>query len=227
MQIERLERALGHSFRARDLLRQALTHRSRDAVHNERLEFLGDSLLNCIVAALLFERYPTLREGDLSRLRASLVRQQTLFEMAQRLDLGAHLLLGEGELKSGGSKRPSILADAFEALLAAIYLDAGFDSARKVIIGLFEPLLAGIDPCATKDPKTALQEELQARRLALPQYVVCAKHGEDHAQEFEVQCEIPSLGISTLGRGASRRIAEQEAAQRAVELMPTGGSARK
>jgi ribonuclease-3 len=227
MHIESIERALGHHFRTREFLRQALTHRSHDASHNERLEFLGDSLLNCVVAELLFQRYPALREGDLSRLRASLVRQQTLFELAQRLDLGAHLLLGEGELKSGGSRRPSILADAFEAVLAAIYLDAGFEPMRAVITRLFEPLLATIDPNgAAKDPKTALQEALQARRLALPQYVLRATHGAEHAQMFEVQCEIPTLQISTVGTGASRRIAEQEAARHAFELMSAAAGQR-
>jgi len=218
MQTERLERALGHTFSRRDLLRQALTHRSHGAANNERLEFLGDSILNCVVAALLFERFGDLREGDLSRLRASLVRKETLSGIAQSLALGEFLLLGEGELKSGGHRRPSILADTLEALLGGVYLDAGFARAHEIIAWLYGPLLEAIEPgSAAKDPKTALQEILQARRLALPHYELRATHGEAHAQEFEVECKIPALDICTIGIGASRRAAEQEAAQRAVE----------
>ncbi len=218
MRTEKLESALGHTFSRRDLLRQALTHRSHGAAHNERLEFLGDSILNCVVAALLFERFGALREGDLSRLRASLVRKESLSEIAQSLALGEFLLLGEGEQKSGGHNRPSILADALEALFGSVYLDAGFARAYAIVACLYEPWLSAIEPgSAAKDPKTALQEILQARRLALPHYELRATRGEAHAQEFEVECQIPSLAISTVGSGASRRIAEQEAAQRAVE----------
>lgn len=218
MQTDRLERALGHTFSRRDLLRQALTHRSHGAAHNERLEFLGDSILNCVVAALLFERFGELREGDLSRLRASLVRKETLSGIAQSLSLGEFLLLGEGEQKSGGHRRPSILADTLEALLGSVYLDAGFARAYEIIACLYGPLLSAIAPgSAAKDPKTALQEILQARRLARPDYELRATRGEAHAQEFEVECKIPALDISTVGVGASRRAAEQEAAQQAVE----------
>lgn len=220
MPLDRLERSLGHTFSRRDLLQQALTHRSHGSSHNERIEFLGDSILNCVVAALLFERFIDLREGELSRLRASLVRQETLFEIARKLSLGDCLRLGEGELKSGGFRRPSILADALEALFGAIFLDAGFDRAREVIAHLYQPLLAGIDPQhANKDPKTALQELLQGRHLPLPQYALQATRGEAHEQEFEVECRIPDLDIRALGSGASRRAAEQEAALKACQLI--------
>lgn len=220
MRVDRLQAALGHTFTQRDLLLQAVTHRSHGAAHNERLEFLGDSVLNCVVAVLLFERFGDAREGELSRLRANLVRQETLAEMAQALDLGSHLLLGDGEQKSGGKSRPSILADALEAVIGAVYLDAGFDQARQIIARLYQPLLAEMAPgSANKDAKTALQEILQARHLALPHYAVRATRGEAHAQEFEVACAIPALDICTVGIGASRRAAEQVAAQRAVEQL--------
>lgn len=212
------ERATGYVFSSRELIRQALTHRSFAASHNERLEFLGDSVLNCVIAQALYERFLEVREGDLSRLRATLVRQATLAEIAQRLGLGEHLRLGEGELKSGGFRRPSILADALEALFGAVFLDGGFAQARQAILRLYEPYLSVLDPRHSgKDAKTTLQEFLQGRRLALPQYILRATRGEAHAQEFEVECRIPDLGISTTGRGPSRRAAEQEAAQRAFE----------
>lgn len=220
MQTDRLERALGHTFIRRELLTQALTHRSHGASHNERIEFLGDGVLNCVVAALLFERFPNCREGELSRLRASLVRQETLFVVAQTLDLGEYLRLGEGELKSGGFRRPSILADALEALFGAVFIDAGFERAREVIVGLLQPQLADLDPRqAGKDPKTALQELLQGRRLPLPNYVLQVTRGEAHEQMFEVECRIPDLDLSTHGVGASRRAAEQDAAQQAYRTI--------
>lgn len=216
----RLERALGHVFTHQELLLQALTHRSHGTSNNERVEFLGDSILNCVVAALLFERFPELREGELSRLRATLVNQQTLFEIARTLSLGDFLLLGEGELKSGGFRRPSILADALEALFGAIFLDAGFERAREVIVRIFEPHLAEIDPRnPAKDAKTSLQELLQGRRLPLPQYVLKFTRGEAHEQEFEVECRVPALDISAIGSGGNRRAAEQEAARRVNELI--------
>ena len=222
MQVDRLERSLGHIFSRRDLLQQALTHRSHGASHNERIEFLGDSILNCVVAALLFERFADLREGDLSRLRANLVRQETLVDIAQKLSLGDYLKLGEGEMKSGGFRRPSILADALEALFGAIFLDAGFESTREAIARLYQPLLAGIDPLqSSKDPKTALQELLQGRHLPLPQYSLQVTRGDAHEQEFEVECRIPEMDIRALGRGNSRRAAEQEAALHAYQLIPT------
>jgi len=218
MDLPSIERAIGYVFSSRSIQDQALTHRSFGAVHNERLEFLGDSVLNCVIAQALYERFSEVREGDLSRLRANLVRQETLAEIAQRLGLGEQLRLGEGELKSGGFRRPSILADALEALFGAVFVDGGFEQARKTILRLFEPFLAHLDPRHSgKDAKTALQEFLQGRRLALPQYQLRATHGEAHAQEFEVECLVPELGISTVGRGQSRRAAEQEAARRALE----------
>ena len=219
MDLPSIERAIGYVFSSRSIQDQALTHRSFGAVHNERLEFLGDSVLNCVIAQALYERFSEVREGDLSRLRANLVRQETLAEVAQRLGLGEKLRLGEGELKSGGFRRPSILADALEALFGAVFVDGGFEQARKTILMLYEPFLAHLDPRHSgKDAKTALQEFLQGRRLALPQYHLRATRGEAHSQEFEVECLIAELGISTLGRGPSRRAAEQEAARRAFEL---------
>lgn len=206
-------RQLGHEFARPELLRQALTHRSHGSPNNERLEFLGDSVLNCVIAARLYQTYPRLAEGDLSRMRAALVKEQTLAEVAAGLKLGDILMLGEGELKSGGFRRPSILADALEAIIGAVYLDAGFVAAEQMILALYEPLLQNLDPkTIAKDPKTQLQEYLQSRKFPLPQYEVLAIRGEAHEQEFEVECIIPGLNIRTLGEGHSRRSAEQNAA---------------
>ncbi|MBN9694782.1 MAG: ribonuclease III [Zoogloea sp.] len=221
MKLEGLQRAIGYQFARPELLKQALTHRSFGSPHNERLEFLGDSVLNCVTAIALFDRFTDLREGDLSRLRANLVRQEALHRVADSLQLGDYLSLGEGELKSGGHRRPSILADALEAIFAAVYLDAGFEAARSVIDRLYAPALAELDPArALKDPKTALQEWLQGRRMPLPRYSLAATRGEAHQQEFEVECEITGLGLKTRGNGVSRRAAEQQSAQRALELLP-------
>ena len=210
--------SLGHRFSDPELLRHALTHRSYGASHNERLEYLGDSVVNCAVALELYHRFPALSEGELSRLRANLVNQQSLAAIAQRFSFGEKLKLGEGELKSGGARRPSMLADAVEAVIGAVFLDGGFDAARKVVGVLFGAALDAIDPAVSgKDPKTLLQEYLQGRRLALPQYSVVATRGEAHEQLFEVECAIPELGIRSLGEGASRRSAEQEAARQAYE----------
>jgi ribonuclease-3 len=218
MNLDTLQSRLGHRFRDGELLQIALTHRSHSALHNERLEFLGDSLLNCVVAALLYERYGNLDEGNLSRLRSNLVRQQTLFEIAQKLEVSYCLKLGEGELKAGGFKRPSILADAMEALFGAIYLDAGFDAVQQVIDALYAPILDNADPeTLGKDPKTLLQEFLQSRKLGLPQYRVVATHGAAHRQEFEIECLIPKLDIQAFGTGSNRRAGEQEAAKLALE----------
>lgn len=217
MKLHVFEAALGHVFSRPELLRQALTHRSFGTPHNERLEFFGDSILNCVIADALFLRFPELKEGDLSRVRASLVRQETLAEIALTLHLGDHLRLGDGEMKSSGFRRPSTLADALEAVFAAIYLDAGFDVARAVIEQLYQPFIARIDPAHSgKDPKTTLQELLQGRRLPVPRYELLATHGEAHAQEFEVECVIAALGIRRVGSGNSRRIAEQQAANLAL-----------
>ena len=221
MDASELESRLGHKFSAPRLLTQALTHRSHSVVHNERLEFLGDSVLNCAVAHLLHERYTKLDEGDLSRLRSNLVKQQTLYEVAQRVELARHLRLGEGELKSGGFRRPSILADTLEALFGAVFLDGGFQAARAVIAKLYHPILETVDPQTLgKDAKTLLQEYLQGRKIALPTYNVVATHGAAHNQEFEVECVIPKLDIRVTGAGASRRSAEQQAAKKALELAP-------
>jgi ribonuclease-3 len=215
--LARLQRELGLGFDNPALLEQALTHRSFGLPNNERLEFLGDSILNCVIAIALFERFGELREGEMSRLRASLVCQEGLHRIARQLDLGACLRLGEGEMKSGGAGRPSILADALEAVFGAVFLDRGFPAAKSVIDRLYAPLVAEIDPqVARKDPKTALQELLQGRRLPLPTYLTVKVHGEAHAQEFEVVCEVSALNLRATGRGPSRRAAEQQSAELAL-----------
>ncbi len=213
---QRLQQALGYTFARPELLIQALTHRSYGSVNNERLEFLGDSVLNCSVARALYDAFPDLPEGSLSRLRANLVRQETLAEIAVTLRLGESLRLGEGELKSGGFRRPSILADALESLIGAIFLEAGFEAAQRTVRGLFDPLVARIDPRASgKDPKTELQEILQSRRLPLPDYQLVGTEGEAHDQSFIVECVLAKPMLSTRGVGKSRRAAEQEAARQA------------
>lgn len=233
MDLTLLQNRLGHTFRDAALLQQALTHRSHSSLHNERLEFLGDSILNCVVASLLFERYAKIDEGDLSRLRANLVKQQSLYEIAQKLELSHFLRLGEGELKSGGFRRPSILADTLEALFGAVFLDAGFEAARKVIQTLYISVLDTVDPKTLgKDAKTLLQEFLQGKKIALPQYTVVATHGAAHNQEFEIECLVPKLDIQVFGTGGSRRAGEQAAAKLALEavqktLSRTTSGARK
>ncbi len=207
-----------YEFRNAELLRQALTHRSHSSTHNERLEFLGDSVLNCAVAALLFQRFGKLDEGDLSRVRANLVKQQSLYEIAQALNISEGLRLGEGELRSGGFRRPSILADTLEAVLGAIFLDGGFEAAQTVIKRLYVPILDHIDPRTLgKDAKTLLQEYLQGHKIALPTYTVVATHGAAHNQQFEVECTVPKLDVKVSGSGASRRAAEQAAAKKALD----------
>jgi ribonuclease-3 len=219
MNLPLLQARLGYTFKDAGLLQQALTHRSHSSLHNERLEFLGDSILNCVVASVLYERFNALDEGDLSRLRANLVKQQSLYEIAQKLELSQFLRLGEGELKSGGFRRPSILADTLEALLGAIYLDAGFDAARNVIRAFYIPLLDTVDPRTLgKDAKTLLQEFLQSKKMSLPTYNVVATHGAAHSQEFEIECLVPKLGIQVFGRGGSRRAGEQAAARLALDV---------
>jgi len=219
MDSQGVSRLLGYAFAEPELLRQALTHRSYGVPHNERLEYLGDSILNCVIAYALYQRFPSLSEGELSRLRANLVNQQTLFELAQGLNLGQQMLLGEGELRSNGFRRPSILADALEALMGAVFLDGGFERAQEVINALYGPLLDEIDPAnPSKDAKTMLQELLQSRKLALPQYSVISTEGEAHQQYFRVECLIPELKIRVLGSGSSRRSAEQDAAKQAYRL---------
>ncbi|NML29561.1 ribonuclease III [Paraburkholderia antibiotica] len=218
MPLSPLESRLRYEFRNAELLRQALTHRSHSSTHNERLEFLGDSVLNCAVAALLFQRFGKLDEGDLSRVRANLVKQQSLYEIAQALNISEGLRLGEGELRSGGFRRPSILADTLEAVLGAIFLDGGFDAAQTVIKRLYVPILDHIDPRTLgKDAKTLLQEYLQGHKIALPTYTVVATHGAAHNQQFEVECTVPKLDVKVSGSGASRRAAEQAAAKKALD----------
>jgi ribonuclease-3 len=218
MSVEALQHRLGYAFANPALLRQALTHRSHGHHNNERLEFLGDSVLNCVVSSLLYEHFTRIDEGDLSRLRANLVKQQSLYEIAQRLELSQHLLLGEGELKSGGFRRPSILGDTFEAIIGAIYLDGGFTAAQTAIGALYGPILRSVDPRTLgKDAKTLLQEHLQGRKIPLPVYSVVATHGAAHNQLFEVECAIPKLDIQVLGTGGSRRAAEQAAAKLALD----------
>jgi ribonuclease-3 len=211
---------LGHRFTQPELLRQALTHRSYGSPNNERLEFLGDGILDFVVAAMLYQRFVELPEGDLSRLRANLVRQEALHERAQALEIGRFLLLGEGEMKSGGATRPSILADALEALFGAIYLDAGFAAAEAVIRNLYADAVATIQPGQfQKDAKTRLQEWLQGRKKSLPRYTLLETSGAAHAQRFVVACHIEQPALRTTGEGASRRIAEQCAAEQALKAL--------
>ena len=212
-----LQERLGYRFQKNELLMQALTHRSHGKKNNERLEFLGDSILNCIVAENLFEKFNHLDEGDLSRVRANLVKQQALYEIAQSLSLSDYLRLGEGELKSGGFRRPSILADTLEALIAAIFIESGFLSVRSVLRKLYSQILENVDPKTLgKDDKTLLQEYLQGHQLPLPIYNVTATTGVAHNQQFEVECTVPSLNIKVSGTGASRRAGEQSAAKQAL-----------
>lgn len=212
-----LEGRLGYVWTNRDLLLQALTHRSYGAYNNERLEFLGDGVLNCVVGHMLYQRFPDLPEGRLSRLRANLVNQDSLHAVAMELELGRHLRLGEGELRSGGAQRPSILADALESLLGAAMLDTDFEAARGVVQRLFGPKVAAINPAAQgKDAKTRLQEWLQPRRHGLPTYTLQDTTGQAHVQTFHVECRIDNLGIVTKGQGGSRKAAEQQAAEAAL-----------
>jgi ribonuclease-3 len=215
---KRLTRVLGCPIRQQRLLEQALTHRSASGDNNERLEFLGDALLGFVIAEELAERFADADEGQLSRLRASLVKRETLSLLARGLELGDYLRLGAGELRTGGYARDSILADALEAVFAAVYIDQGFESARAVILTLFRDLLAGAGKKATvKDPKTRLQELLQARSRPLPEYEVLGVNGKQHAQTFRVRCTLTDDGEVSEGEGTSRRRAEQHAASNMLE----------
>ena len=215
--LSRLERKLGHTFQNQELMLLALTHRSFAGRNNERLEFLGDAILNFVAGEALFERFPQAREGQLSRLRARLVKGETLAVLARGFELGEYLRLGSGELKSGGFRRESILADALEALIGAIYLDAGMDVARQRVLAWLTNELDGLTLVDTnKDPKTRLQEFLQSRAAELPRYEVVDIQGEPHCRTFFVQCEVALLTDKTQGQGASRRIAEQVAAAAAL-----------
>jgi ribonuclease-3 len=213
-----LAERLGVRFSDPDLLARALTHRSHGAVNYERLEFLGDAVLSFVVAELLFRRFPAAAEGELSRYRASLVSGEALAAIAAGLGLGEQLRLGDGEMKSGGQRRGTILADALEAVFGAVYLDQGLDAARAAAERLFEGALAALpEAAALKDPKTRLQEWLQGHGHALPAYTVLEVSGEPHEQRFRVRCDIPGLALSAVADGSSRRRAEQEAAQRILE----------
>lgn len=221
-QVDGLERVLGYQFKDAGYLRQALTHRSYGVPHNERLEFLGDGVLNAVVARLLFDAFPDRTEGELSRLRASLVKKETLAELAVELRIGESLRLGDGEARSGGYQRPSILADALEALFAAVFLDSNFDAARDVIARLINPKILALDPeTHGKDNKTKLQEWLQARHRSLPKYAIVSQQGEAHDQHFVVECTVEAYDLHTRGEGASRRAAEQEAAANALAILPS------
>lgn len=217
---KRLVQYLGHQFKDPTLLKLALTHRSLGMPNNERMEFLGDSVLNMIMADYIYGRYTKLSEGELSRLRAHLVCAETLFGIAQDLDLGNYLKLGEGELKSGGFRRQSILSDTLEALIGAVYLDDGIEAARRMILKLFASRIDAVDPATiTKDAKTTLQEYLQNKRIGLPIYTVIEVSGKAHAQHFEVECYVAAFNLRTKGKGPSRRIAEQAAAQSAYDMV--------
>ncbi|GAA4349955.1 ribonuclease III [Kangiella taiwanensis] len=222
-QIDRFCSRLGYQFSNPKLIHKALTHRSASNHHNERLEFLGDAVLGMVIAKALFAQFPQVDEGQLSRMRSSLVKGKTLAVIAKEIDLGDYIQLGEGELKSGGFRRASILADAFEAVIGAVYLDSGFEQANRLILDLYGKRLTALDPSEVKkDPKTRLQELLQSRRFSLPEYELLSVTGEAHQQTFEVVCIISEKSIKTFGTGSSRRNAEQLAAEKAFsELQKT------
>lgn len=219
--LDELIRKLGYDFKDESLLVTALTHRSKGSVNNERLEFLGDAVLGFIVAEVLYSRFGKASEGKLSRFRSSLVKKDTLADLARNFSLGDYLLLGAGELKSGGFRRDSILADAMEAVIGAIYLDGGIEPARELITSSLEDRVDQLSQAGSdsKDPKTCLQEYLQARHLALPKYVVLTTTGDDHNQNFEISCSVAGLDEPVVGVGTSRRRAEQAAAQLALEKL--------
>ena len=221
-ELSRLQERLQYSFSNGALLQRAVTHRSFSAEHNERLEFLGDSVLGLAVSTMLFQKLKTTPEGDLSRIRANLVKQDTLHQIALRLELSTVLRLGEGEAKSGGRQRPSILADAVEAIIGAAYLDAGYTQAEAIVHHLYERVeISQHMPAASKDAKTALQEWLQARKKPVPLYDVTGTTGAAHAQTFQVDCKVPALHATTTGAGPSRRAAEQAAAESMLKQLQT------
>ncbi len=218
--LDKLQRALGYRFQTPQLLREALTHRSAAGANNERLEFLGDSILNFVIASELFRQRPQDPEGILSRLRASLVNRGSLAELSRQLELGGYLWLGSGELKSGGHRRDSILADALEAVIGAVYLDGGYQPCSELILRLYRDRLGSLPNITDlKDPKTRLQEHLQATRQALPVYTVLEISGKAHDQSFRIQCQISDSGTLTEGVGSSRRQAEQRAAEAMLEAL--------
>jgi len=218
--IEQLEKILKYHFNDKSLLELALTHRSFQGKNNERLEFLGDSILNFIIAESLFKEFNLLPEGDLSRLRSQLVKSATLSEIGITLSLGDYLILGEGELKSSGWRRPSILADSVEAIIGAVFIDGGISSANKLITGWYQERLEAINPNdIQKDSKSVLQELLQAKKIPLPEYNIVSIDGEAHNQHFKVSCSIPKLGLSIEGEGTSRKVAEQSAAEESIKKL--------
>lgn len=218
--MEPLYRLLGYSFNDKELLQQALTHRSVGKLNNERLEFLGDAILSFVISTELYRRFDDIDEGTLSRLRASLVKGETLAAMARELGLGDYLNLGSGELKSGGFRRASILADTLEAILGAIFLDSDIRTVQRIILQLFDERLNKVNPSqALKDPKTRLQEYLQSRSRALPEYEVTDIQGKSHAQTFTVSCRVEGLDEPVISRGSSRRKAEQAAAQEVLSKL--------
>ncbi|HCH2711079.1 TPA: ribonuclease III [Vibrio parahaemolyticus] len=221
--IDKLERKLGYQFKDAGLINLALTHRSANSKHNERLEFLGDSILSFVIADDLYHRFPKVNEGDMSRMRATLVRGHTLAELGREFDLGDYLKLGPGELKSGGFRRDSILADAVEAIIGAIYLDSDIEKVCSIVLSWYNSRLEAIKPgVSQKDPKTRLQEFLQGRRKPLPVYTVTNIKGEAHNQEFTVECEVAGVDKPVIGKGTSRRKAEQAAAETALEQLTNG-----
>ena len=218
--IDALQNRLGYRFADVELLARALTHRSFGADHNERLEFLGDAVLSLAISSLLFERFSGSDEGDLTRVRAHLVREDTLHKVALAYGLPDALRLSDGESRAGGAQRPSILADALEAILGATFVDGGFDAVRAMVQRMFGDMTVNTDIASwTKDAKTELQEWLQARRLPVPTYRISATRGQAHAQTFEVECSVPALSLTHLGEGRSRRVAEQEAARRMLDAL--------
>ncbi|QCI23268.1 ribonuclease III [Buchnera aphidicola] len=218
--IHKLQKTLGYTFIKKHLLIQALTHRSAHSKHNERLEFLGDSILSFVIANALYHYFPNVNEGDMSRMRATLVRGNTLAKIANEFNLGNYLQLGQGELKSGGFKRESILANTIEALIGSIFLDSNLKTVEKLILQWYQKRLEKISPGDTqKDPKTRLQEYLQSKHLPLPEYLVKRVYGEAHNQLFTIYCEISGINEKSIGIGSSRRKAEQEAAQNALKKL--------
>jgi ribonuclease-3 len=216
-----LSEGINHRFHKQDLLTQALTHRSAGAPHNERLEFLGDALVNLIVAEALYQYWPQADEGALTRARAELVRESALAPIARQLELGAKLTLGPGEMKSGGHRRDSILADALEAVIAAVYLDAGFETCRAVVLPWFRSAMDALPPPhkVGKDAKTRLQEWLQGKQKPLPVYALLSESGDEHAKTFRVSCTLQHPVLATEGEGGSRRAAEQMAAEAALQAL--------
>lgn len=218
--LTRLEQALGYEFNNKILLSTALTHRSASQDNNERLEYLGDALLGLIIAEVLFNKFPNAAEGELTRLRASLVKGESLAALARKIELGNYLTLGGGELKSGGWRRDSILANTFEAIIGAIYQDAGMDVCRDRILSIYKDLLEHISPEQLhKDPKTRLQEYLQSHKHTLPDYKIIAEEGAAHEKKFSVQCNISELDMSVQADGRSKRNAEQAAAQKLLDIL--------